>query len=724
MKINKKLLLIVTLFLFNSINCFTISESRINELANWFASGMQEVEKDYQKKVTAQQKNAALNNYTQTESSMKLLVDIYNYSVADKGYNSDIFHIFRDNNFWENNPPPKINNLNDLRNNENALIDWILKVYKSNFEGPKKDILQNFAPLVKNILKKERENINDYVFYHGHSLELGLTFDLFKEVESFLFYSPEIFSSENITDLNPKESINRYLKTINSKYTNADEVVKAWQPKWDDAIPELSALLLSTNIALFGNTLNFGENTFAYFINSTSILGAGHDTKWIDEIFKNWNFDPKYKKDLNDLYNNFMKADNGNLLQIFIPKYLINKFVYISQVGGLPYDWNRNKKFHQLITPTNDIDTLDVLDYYKNAKFPTTSYFLKATDELQSRIVLTPEFFDLNNNIKIFKYTTSELDGEFGTDYKKGLRVIVARMILDYILKNQNLIRSGNDTSLKKILYTIYELAENSSPDEKEQIEKEKSQLLEKENILLEKRKKEITKLVNEQEKKGSIKKELKNKAEQENAILKEKEEIKIAVDKNFKAGEASFDAKKYKEAIEHLQYVIKHGHDWYDKEKLDGAYFYLGESYYHLHDFKLAKKFLQEVYDSTSILVNRGEVHDAIKEIEKDEIAKIHKQYLLARDFFRSKNYIKAIEILKEVTESKLVSFYTDKANAYSTLADIYKTGGNGVTQDYTLAKKYATEAINTSDFMDSEYFKKELKKIINEEQEKQKKN
>ncbi|MDR3646008.1 MAG: hypothetical protein P4L22_00520, partial [Candidatus Babeliales bacterium] len=472
----KNIILLLLLLTFNLINCapanIFISEKRIDELASWFATGMAEYEKDYKKTVAAQQANVNLNSYTQTEANMKLLVDIYNYEMKPQNSNStSSVKVLTHSAALKNNTPPKVDTLNDLRNNENALVNWVSTIYQHKWGKS----LQNFKPLIGNILKREKENINDYVLYHGHSLSLSLNFDLFRELDSFIFYAPKIFNSENITNLKPKESVIRYLKNSNPKYTNADEFVKAWQPSWNDQTPELSELLLSTNLGLFQNMVNSGSNTFYYFVTSLSLLGANHTT-WIDKVFKDWNFEPKYKKDLNDLYKNFIKSDSGNLLQIFIPKPLLNKLVYTSQVGGIPYNQYGNS-LNTLISNPN-ATTADVFDFYRKAKFPQGSALYKF-NSLQFRILLIPEFFDFNNDIKIFKYTNSELDGEFGPDYKKGLRNIVAKMMINYILKNQSEILKGTDLQLKQIFYEIAQWADLSAAQQA-QIDKDKADNIQK----------------------------------------------------------------------------------------------------------------------------------------------------------------------------------------------------------------------------------------------------
>ena len=101
------------LIIFIKTSGFTLSKQRIDELANWFASGMAEHEKEYKKA----EPNALPNGYTQTEANMKLLAD---------NYRSPYRSLY-------GNPKPVIKTLNDLRNNEDQLINWVLNIYKNQY---------------------------------------------------------------------------------------------------------------------------------------------------------------------------------------------------------------------------------------------------------------------------------------------------------------------------------------------------------------------------------------------------------------------------------------------------------------------------------------------------------------------------------------------------------------------------------------------------------------
>lgn len=108
----------------------------------------------------------------------------------------------------------------------------------------------------------------------------------------------------------------------------------------DDRISnDIKALLLSTNITLFGNADLMGESTWQFFnipqpwavLNKVFIqpmlAEAGFDNSAVDEFLKHA-----------DLLKNDADIVPADLMQIFIPKKIANTFAYISWTRGIPFD--------------------------------------------------------------------------------------------------------------------------------------------------------------------------------------------------------------------------------------------------------------------------------------------------------------------------------------------------------------------------------------------------
>ncbi|MDR3646657.1 MAG: hypothetical protein P4L22_03895 [Candidatus Babeliales bacterium] len=512
-----KNIIFALLFAFNLINGapapIAISEKRINELSEWFAGGMSEYQKDYDKANPVIKAPLDANRYTQTEADMKYLFDSNKSSFLPSFFNSI----------------PKITSLAGFRSQEDKLIQWVLQLEEKKLSLK---LQPNIAILTKNILNKERENSNDYVFYHAHNLQYGLIFDLYREIENFLTHGISIFNSEKYDKdkLDTNKIQLRAASGINFPYKNINEFIEYWEKyftssTWnDDATPELRKNIISTNLALFGNSANWGESSFYYFITSTSIASSAG---LLDNIFTTWGFDNKYKTELNKLYENFMTTNTGHLLQVFIPAHLVDQYAFATHAFATPYRYKITNTFVQKYSGALNLsrhsDIKSILDLYRSGNFPIGSF-----DSIQARVVLMPSFFNPTNGIKMFRYTTSGLELEYGGDYRKGLRIIVAKMMINYILKKQADILNGNDLQLKQIFYEILQWADLSAAQQA-QIDKDKA-----DNLQKLKDKDKTDKENKEKADKAAKAKEAKDKADKEKAD-KEKEKITKQYDLGWK---------------------------------------------------------------------------------------------------------------------------------------------------------------------------------------------
>ena len=466
------LLLIIVCFWYQRARS-EITKQRLDELATWFADGMQAYEKAQPKQATPAPRP---DRFTQSEAHMRF--------VAQNA--QELFPLWT--NLVETNPPPLVTTLQDLRKNEDKLIEWMLSI--TVWPGPPLSLKQ-YAPLMKKILTKEREFSSDYVFYHGYKRELGLVFDLYREINNFLLYAANIFGSKKNQPVSKKVII-RDIKyqPLAFPYKNINDFIDHWENffvkksataplttretnEWNDHLDELRSSMIATNIALFGQTkAGYKESSLYFFIMSQNVLPVD----FLADIFKQWNFEEKYKNELEELYSNFMSGDTGHLVQIFIPADKVDQYAYICTAYGTPIRFKISDTFKEKfiedhgakINLSRHMDIKSVLDVYKNRpeniKSPLyKSHFgdyYKDADNLQARLVLAPSFFDPNNGIKIFRYTTADLEKEFGADYKKGLRTIVGKMMIEHILQQQKDIEKSDDVTMKNILKAIMQWRE------------------------------------------------------------------------------------------------------------------------------------------------------------------------------------------------------------------------------------------------------------------------
>ncbi len=112
----------------------------------------------------------------------------------------------------------------------------------------------------------------------------------------------------------------------------------------NDNSPEHRASLLSVNLALFGNVGFEGESTFDYFLKPKS--HATVNPQIIQDILKIYDAPATYLQEILDLDATYLspeKASGGApkeqvLLQIFIPKNLVDDIGYVGWVQGIPYE--------------------------------------------------------------------------------------------------------------------------------------------------------------------------------------------------------------------------------------------------------------------------------------------------------------------------------------------------------------------------------------------------
>ncbi len=432
-----------------------IDDKKLNELADWFATGMAYYEKAYVPNIAKQTQGPF--KYTQSESN---LIDLDPYARGPGGVVTK-----------------SISTIMEETINEYTEIIYLSK----------------YMPLLEKIISKERDFFSDYVFYHAYKRELGLVFDVYREIDNFLLYASKLYSAEKvkgpligtvIRDLEvqeklfPHKTLNEFIDHWENYFLNhpgaqAQGTAIEGDPEeinsWNDGIKDLRSILLSVNLALFGGVHGEfpSEQSLAYFISSHSEIETAN---LLTDIFERWGFEKKYRDELEKLYSNFMTSRTGHLLQIFIPANLVDAYVYITLPWGTPYRWKITDTFKEHIIDKNGkkinlsrhMDSKSILDLYRNNRkaFWVEPYYNSTLRSLQGRIILTPSFFDPHNNIKIFRYTNAGLEEEFGADYKRGLRNIVGKMMISYFLDHQEEIAESNNPIMKSTLQSILNLTE------------------------------------------------------------------------------------------------------------------------------------------------------------------------------------------------------------------------------------------------------------------------
>lgn len=251
-----------------------------------------------------------------------------------------------------------------------------------------------FEQLFQDILTREYEHSKNYqVFYHGQMRDFMLPQDvytgLYKILKKKLLHHFIILRNKD-KELEQFSCAKDFIQhfTSNGEFT---------APTWNDTHDHIKKHIMPLNVSLFGNTeFQNGECSFGFFISSSNITSL-NQVDFVEHIFKRFAYQdyfPSYKKDIEELST--LLADNeptktGMLLQLFIPKNLVDKVVYRSYPFGIPYHGNKLEK-HSLSSE---------LDDYKKTKHTVNNATL---DQFQCRLLTNPVLVNPNKGVKVFRY--------------------------------------------------------------------------------------------------------------------------------------------------------------------------------------------------------------------------------------------------------------------------------------------------------------------------------
>lgn len=282
--------------------------------------------------------------------------------------------------------------------------------------------LDFFKDLFKSIVKREVDFTDNYrVFYHGQRREFVVPQDLYKGLYE-ITYKKSLIDFIMVRVPNKNFGAFKCIKDFLYQCIKNGDIKNG---SWFDEQSHIKTRLLSVNPSLFGNSCNGwwgGECSFAYFLDSFSISQI-NILNLVEEVFDIFNYKKyfsKYKKDiieLNSLLSAFEQTQTGALLQVFIPKKLVDSVAYRCNPGGFLY-YNDNE-------PENHPASKD-LDDYKKGTIGIDSLF----DETQFRILINQTMLDPQSGIKYFRYCNeTEKMKEYQTKLKQLLDKISADLV-------------------------------------------------------------------------------------------------------------------------------------------------------------------------------------------------------------------------------------------------------------------------------------------------------
>ncbi|HEV2601499.1 MAG TPA: ankyrin repeat domain-containing protein [Candidatus Babeliales bacterium] len=185
---------------------------------------------------------------------------------------------------------------------------------------------------IKKMLENEKRYEDTYfVFYHAQQTENRLVVEFLRnlyEFETKKKLRPDFEFLRLWKDGSDYKDVNSYLDSfgIPNPFT-------VGVGNLNDNRADIRGLLLAVNPVLFGNFNYSGECTFQYFLANRSI--ANFIREALGAIFSQYKFEENLAHKLIDINKNF-PAKTGDIIQIFIPKHLVNTYAYLCRAWGAP----------------------------------------------------------------------------------------------------------------------------------------------------------------------------------------------------------------------------------------------------------------------------------------------------------------------------------------------------------------------------------------------------
>lgn len=259
---------------------------------------------------------------------------------------------------------------------------------------------KNIEEILNQVLAREIElSETYYVFYHGTKIE----FLLFQDV---LKYFAQLNKSKPLNDF----FLLRIPTDEFKRYHSVQQFLHDMEYDINDNIDPARRYLLSVNPALFGNSIHRqSSSAFCYFLDSKAALLI-KPFMLVADVFAFYGLGSIYDKFSSQLYELYElliaheEKKTGILMQIFIPKVLVNEIAYRSLPHGLPY--------YNAYSADMNADSKVLLEAFQN-----NGPFIKSSsglliDTMQFRLLLNQKYLLNSDNdqspspIKIFRYFT------------------------------------------------------------------------------------------------------------------------------------------------------------------------------------------------------------------------------------------------------------------------------------------------------------------------------
>ena len=260
--------------------------------------------------------------------------------------------------------------------------------------------IEPYLNIISSCIAKEAEfKRSHYVFYHALANVWRVPQDLYRKLY------------ERLNPLQEKTKDFEFLRftsgdlEVSAKTFVVDQLVN--YGLINDNLGETSAVVLSCNLAIFGNVGFAGESTWEYFMTPKSHFTPGPES--FKEILDNFDATHEYMDQLIQL-SDILYRQEQTLLQICIPKTIVDYVAYIAFLQGIPadkqtMDWileNIPRKQQKYYTPyQKSLEKIHTVFETEQDKFPLFK-------ELQERA--KEGEFSMSALLEIYRNTPRKID--------------------------------------------------------------------------------------------------------------------------------------------------------------------------------------------------------------------------------------------------------------------------------------------------------------------------
>jgi hypothetical protein len=317
------------------------------------------------------------------------------------------------------------------------------------------EIEQNKINILK-LLARERRYFDDYfVFYHGQNAAHRIVQDFWLEILALVqLRYPEDFipmrfwgGKKILSNSNPKAFL-----------TSTELIPKCKSGIISDLNPQIGQHILSVNISLFGNIRYPADSSLEFYLQNASNSDM-ETANLLKEVTTFFDFNQDFVDKITSSQSLRM-ADFGSLVQIFIPKKLVDNCVYLAITFGCAYTDNLGVGGYEFIDNYGyQAKISPILEAIQSGTLPKGKLTKGVLEQLQARIIIGKDIMlDPTKGVKIFREVNlpkAKLEA-----YHHEIRRIALEVIIDWLqmitsrdpAKNKELIARLQGTPLADII--------------------------------------------------------------------------------------------------------------------------------------------------------------------------------------------------------------------------------------------------------------------------------